>query len=246
MRVKSLSVIMPVYNEASTFEALLKKVLAVRLPLKKEIIIIESNSTDGTRGIARKYQRMKGLRDGIRVIYEQKPGGKGIAVRKGLKIARGDLVLIQDGDLEYDPKEYPLLIRPFLKENAQVVFGSRHLGMKKWKIRSYTKERAFAFFLNLGHVLYTSLFNILYGTDMTDPATMYKVFRRDLIRGVRFRTSGFDFDWELTAKLVKRGSRIREVAVSYRSRGRAEGKKIRFFRDGIRVFMAIIRFRLSD
>jgi len=243
MITKSISIIIPLYNEERTAKILLEKVDKVKIPLKKEIIIIESNSIDGTKEIVKKFSEK---RKDTRVIYEKKPEGKGEAVIKGLKLVTSDIIIIQDGDLEYDVNEYPRLIEPFIKQNAKVVFGSRHLGMQKWKIRSYKKDQLFAHLLNMGHVIYTTLFNVLYGTKMTDPATMYKLFRRELIQGKKFKTRGFDFDWELTAKLVKEGNKVIEVPVHYISRSRKEGKKIRFFRDGIKVLIAIIRFRMTD
>jgi glycosyltransferase involved in cell wall biosynthesis len=242
MKKEMLSVILPVYNEAKTIRLLLDRVINVELPIQKEIIIIESNSKDGTREIIKGYENKKG----IKIIYEDTPGGKGLAVRKGLAACNGSIIVIQDGDLEYMPEEYPILLKPILESRATVVFGSRHLGMKNWQIREYRKENIYAWSLNCGHILYTSLFNLIYGTNMTDPATMFKVFKKELIEKISFNTTGFDFDWELTAKLIKKGNNVVEVPVTYKSRGKNEGKKIKFFRDGFKVFVAIVKFRFFD
>ncbi len=243
MKPKSISIIIPVYNEERTVKLLLENIYGKETGLKKEIIIVEGNSTDGTRDIVKNFASDK---KNVRIILEKKAGGKGIAVRKGLSIANGDIIAIQDADLEYHADDYPKLISPFIRNNAQVVYGSRHLGPHRWVTRKYKKDRFYALLLNTGQMLYTFLFNLLYGTRMSDPATMYKLFRRDLIKGMKFRTMGFDFDWELTAKLVKHGITIKEVPVRYKSRSRKEGKKIRFFRDGWMVFAAIVRFWLSN
>ena len=245
MKPKSISIIIPIYNEAPTTEILLEKIDKLNIELKKEIIIIESNSNDGTRDIVKNFEK-KSKNSRVIVIYEKKAEGKGIAVRKGIKRASGDIIAIQDADLEYDIEDYQKLIKPFIKKNAQAVYGSRHLGPHKWITRKYKKDRFYAFLLNIGQIVYTSMFNLLYGTRMSDPATMYKLFRKELTKGVNFKTKGFDFDWELTAKLVKSEINIIEIPVKYKSRSRKEGKKIRFFRDGWKVFSAIVRFRFSD
>ncbi|MFH1053280.1 MAG: glycosyltransferase family 2 protein [Candidatus Woesearchaeota archaeon] len=240
-----LSVILPVYNEAGTVRSLLDKVIGVdlsQLNIEKEVIIIESNSTDGTREIIQEYEK----KQGIRAIYQKRPKGKGSAVRLGFKHASGDIFLIQDGDLEYDPDEYPKLIKPIIDGHADFVLGSRQLGKDNdWKIRSSKKEAVYFKLLNFGGLFYTSLFNLLYNTKLTDPATMYKVFKPQYIQNTRFRTNGFDFDWELVARLIQNKARVIEVPITYESRLVQEGKKIRFFRDGIKVFLAILRFRFT-
>jgi len=244
--MKKLSVIIPVYNEKNTIKILLDSVLNVdlsELNFEKEIIIIEGNSTDGTREIIKTYEQ----NPNIKIIYEDKPRGKGTAVRQGFKCVTGEIILIQDGDLEYKPAEYLLLIKPFINNNVMVVYGSRHMNNNKNRqIRDFSDDRIYAFLLNMGSIIYTALFNILYKTKLTDPATMFKVFRTKLIKDMKFKTSRFDFDIELTAKLIKSGHKIIEVPISYKSRSVKDGKKIKFFRDGFKVFLAIVRFRFSD
>jgi len=243
--MKKLSIIIPVYNEKNTIKTLLDSVFNVdlsELDFKNEIIIVEGNSSDGTREIVKTYES----KPNVKIIYEDKPRGKGAAVREGFKHVTGEITLIQDGDLEYKPSEYPLLIRPFIDNNTTVVYGSRHMNNKNSQIRDFKDNRIYAFLLNMGAIIYTALFNLLYGTKLTDPATMFKVFRTELIKDIKFKTFGFDFDIELTAKLVKSGHKIIEIPISYKSRSVGDGKKIKFLRDGFKVFLAIVRFRFSD
>ncbi len=237
-----LSIIIPVYNEAQTFVPLIEQVIAVNLPhVKKEIIIVESGSTDGSRDLVKQYEKKN-----IKIFYQEKPLGKGNAVRIGFAHATGDIILIQDADLEYKPNEYNVLLQPILTGKTSFVLGSRPLGKDSWNIRKYIGHFFYARLLNLGGLVYTFFFNILYGIWLTDPATMFKVFKRECIDGMRFSSNYFDFDWELIAKLIKKGYKPVEVPITYSSRSTAEGKKIRFFRDGVLVFFAIIRFRFFD
>ncbi len=240
--MEKLSIIIPIYNEAGTCEELIKRVLKVKLPTKKEIIIIESNSTDGTKEIIKKFETQKE----IQIIWQEKPNGKGNAVQKGLKAATGDIILIQDADLEYKPEEYPKLLEPILKKITSFVLGSRPLGKESWNIRKYPGYFFYARLLNLGGFVYTLLFNVLYGVWLTDPATMFKVFRKECIKDIIFKSNYFDLDWEIVAKLIKKGYKPREVPVSYTSRSTKEGKKIRFVRDGFLVLWAIVKFRLAN
>lgn len=240
--MEKLSIIIPIYNEAATCQELLDRVLNIKLPVKKEIIIIESNSTDGTREIIQKLEKQKE----IKLIWQPKPLGKGNAVQHGLAIATGDIILIQDADLEYKPEEYPLLLAPILAHKTSFVLGSRPLGKESWSIRRYPSYFFYARLLNFGGLLYTMLFNLFYGIWLTDPATMFKVFRKECIKDVLWKTTYFDFDWELVAKLIRKGYKPIEIPISYASRSTAEGKKIRFFRDGFLVLCAIVRFRFFD
>ncbi|MBI4423771.1 MAG: glycosyltransferase family 2 protein [Elusimicrobia bacterium] len=240
-----LSIIVPVFNERATVRALLDQVLSVRLAgIEKEIVIVEGNSTDGTREAAREYEGKRG----VRVLYEEAPRGKGAAVRAGLAAVTGDVLLIQDGDLEYSTDDYPAVLEPLRQGRCEIVFGTRtSRSAQSWQFRRYAGlERVYGFFVNLGGVLFTGLFNLLYGTRLTDGATMFKVFRVADLRELTLRSDGFDYDWEISGKLVRAGCRIEEVPVSYKARSRAEGKKIRFFRDGIRVAVAIFRYRFFD
>ncbi len=239
------SIIVPVYNERATVGALLDRVLATQIHgVEKEIIIVEGHSSDGTREIVRSYEG----RQGVRVVFEDRPRGKGAAVRSGLELVTGDVVLVQDGDLEYSTDDYSAVLEPILKERCEMVFGSRVLtSPQHWQFRRFKGlERFYGFFVNLGGVLFTTLFNLLYGTRLSDGATMFKVFKADRLKRITFKSDGFDYDWEISAKLVRSGCRIEEVPVSYKARSRAEGKKIRFWRDGIRVLIAILRYRVFD
>jgi glycosyltransferase involved in cell wall biosynthesis len=242
---RRLSIIVPVYNERATLASLLDRVLALDLHgLGLEVVIVEGNSTDGTRDIVRGYEG----RPGVSVVYEEKPRGKGAAVRAGLDRATGDYLLIQDGDLEYDPADTPRLLEPLLSGEAEVVFGSRVMNSPQhWQFRKLRgPERLFGFLVNLGGVLFTGLFNLLYGTRLSDGATMFKIFRTADLKVLGLKSDGFDYDWEIAAKLAKKGSRFTELPVYYKARSQAEGKKIRFWRDGWRVLVAILRYRLGD
>lgn len=247
-KFQKLSIIIPVYNEAATFERLLQKVLAVNiLPLSKEIIIVESNSSDGTRALVKQWENKKNMR----ILYQEQPLGKGNAVRLGLQHAAGDIILIQDADLEYNPEEYPKLLEPILSGKTLFVLGSRHLGKETWIIRHYITNRFYARVLNFGGLFYTTLFNLLYAPylhslRLTDPATMYKVFSRDCLHHMNFCCNYFDFDWEIVSKFVKQGYIPHEVPISYSSRSLEEGKKIQFFRDGFLVLFALLRFRVFN
>jgi len=266
--MKTLSVIMPVFNEAATFEETLQKVLNQDVNgMRKEIIIIESNSTDGTRELVLKYavgnsrtfwledgterqkqQRYTGKRIGknaITIILEPKPQGKGHALKSGFQVATGDIILIQDGDTEYKTSEYPKLVKPILNGETDFVLGSRHAEGSTWKIRKM-HNTLYADLVNIGHWTYTTLFNIIYGVRLTDPATMFKVFKRSAAEGITWHSNWFQLDWEIVAKLIRKGHKPLEIPVSYASRTTEEGKKIRFFRDGWLVFWAIISFRFRS
>ena len=185
----------------------------------------------------------------MRVLYEDAPRGKGAAVRAGLKEVTGDIVLIQDGDLEYDVNDYPKLLAPLIAGEADIVFGSRAMEhSQRWQYRQFKGaiERLYGLVVNWGGLAYTILFNVLYGTHLSDGATMFKLFKGPDLKSITLKSDGFDYDWEISAKLAKKGRRIVEVPVAYKARSRAEGKKIRFWRDGWRVFVAILRYRLGD
>ncbi len=237
-----LSIIMPLYNEAKTIDEIMKRVAKVKIGMTKEIIIIESNSTDGTKEKVKEYAK----KQNVKAFYQSKPCGKGNAMKLGFKKATGDIILIQDGDLEYRPEEYPKLLAPILNDKTKFVLGSRNLGKGDWKIRKYKKEGTYGSILNFGGVFFTSLFNFFYRTKLTDPATMFKIFKTECMKDINFKSNYFELDWEIVAKLVKKGHIPVEVPVSYRSRSKEEGKKIKFFRDGTRVFGAIIRFRFLN
>jgi glycosyltransferase involved in cell wall biosynthesis len=267
MAEKVLTVIMPVFNEARTFETTLKQVIRQRVPgMRKEIIIVESNSTDSTRKKVLKYSEGKPQKfwlndaagprqqlvkyqgktvgnDTITIILEPKPQGKGHALKSGFQEATGHIILIQDGDTEYKTSEYPKLVKPILQGKCEFVLGSRHAEGSTWRIRKMQTTNAYASLLNFGHWFYTTLFNVLYGVRLTDPATMFKVFRRDAAKEIHWNSNYFELDWEIVAKLIRNGHKPLEIPVSYAARSTAEGKKIRFFRDGFLVLWAIVSFR---
>ncbi len=238
-----LSIIVPVYDEMPTVATLLRRVLDVPLDgIEKEIIVVESNSQDGSRSVVQKLE----AETKIKAIYEDRPFGKGHAVKTGLAAATGEWILIQDADLEYEVSDYPMLLGPLERGDAAFVLGSRHLGHQGWRYRKGTAVGSLRnFLINAGVWLLTQFFNVLYGERLTDPATMFKVFRRDALQGVTLRADGFELDWEIVAKLTRKGLRPLEFPVTYRSRGFNDGKKVRLWRDGWRALFAIVRFRFS-
>ena len=237
-----LSIIMPVFNEAATFAGTFDRVYGATIEgLDRELIVVESNSTDGSRELV---QAVEGRPD-VRAVYEPRPSGKGHAVRAGMAIATGDIILIQDADSEYDVADYDIVLEPLLRLTATFVLGSRHMGGRTWKVRQFGDYGFLADIMNLAHVFFTSLVNWLYSVDTRDPTTMYKVFRRECATGIRFRRNRFDFDFELVCKLIRRGHIPVEVPINYRARGYSEGKKVRFFRDPITWLRTIVSSRFE-
>lgn len=247
--IQSVSILIPIYNEAATVLELLQRVLKQPLPsdLRKEVIVVESNSSDGTRALVQKFasQFQATEKVSLRVILQDQALGKGHAARQALGVATGDIILIQDGDLEYDTADYPQLIQPILDGHADFVLGSRHLSAGSWKIRKFVETPVKAFYMNLGGSLFHTGFNWLYGTKLTDPTTMYKVFLRSCVAGVSFECNRFDFDFELVAKLIRLGFNPLEVPVSYESRGFEKGKKVNILRDPFMWVWSIVKFRFK-
>ena len=240
--VPSLSIIFPVYNEAPTVGQALDRLLSHPMPgLTVEYIVVESNSTDGSREIVQRYAS----RTGVTLIFEDSPRGKGHAVRTGLKAARGDFIAIQDADLEYDLEDYGSLLDPLIHHREAFILGARH-GGRAWKMRQFTNQPLTSFALNFGHWFFTILLNRFLGVRMKDPFTMYKLFRRDCIHGMEFQSNRFDFDWELVIKLIRRGHIPCEIPVNYRSRSFTEGKKVSVVRDPITWIRALLRHRFSS
>ncbi len=239
-----VSVIMPVFNEAGTFPEIFKRVVDASWgEVDREIVIVESNSSDGSRALVEEASRRHP--DIVRLILEDRPSGKGHAVRAGIARASGDVILIQDADLEYDVTDYDIVLDPLLRLNSTFVLGSRHLGARSWKIRRFKGGRLLSFVANLAHELFTWIFNRLYGLEVRDPMTMFKVFRRECVAGIEFRRDRFDFDFELICKLVRRGHEPLEVPINYRARSFDEGKKIRIFRDPPTWLKAIVACRFE-
>jgi hypothetical protein len=236
-----LSVIVPVYNEAQYVGPVLDALLAKDLCIPKQIIVVESNSTDGSRDIVRRYEG----RPGLEVIYEDRPRGKGSAVRRGLEAARGSIFLIQDADFEYDLDDYDALLEPILQRRTSFVLGSRSLGLDDWKVRRLSSSRGKALLMNLAQIAFSKTFNLLYQQRTTDVNTMFKVFRRECIEGTRFRGSGFNFDIELVCKIVSRGFPPMEIPVNYVARSFDEGKKINFISEFFPSYSMFFRCRFQ-
>jgi Glycosyl transferase family 2 len=238
-----LSVIVPVYNEQKTFVELIEELLAKTIDgIDIEVIIVESNSTDGTKELVVQYQD----HPRVRVVLERQARGKGHAVRAGLQAATGTLVLFQDADLEYDINDYDALLTPLLRYQTNFVLGSRHGGPRNnWKVRQFTDSPALAIFFNFGHFLFLTLFNLLYAQQLSDPFTMFKVFRSECLYGLSFECNRFDFDYEIVIKFLRKGYKPVELPVNYRSRSMKEGKKITVIRDPLTWIRALVKFRSS-
>ena len=225
-----LSVVIPVYNEVENIEEILKRVKATKLP--SEIIVIDDGSQDGTREVLKKLDG----KTGIRVILHEKNQGKGAAVRTGLQAANGDIILIQDADLEYSPHDFPLLLEPINNGTADVVYGSRFLGGPR---------RVAMFWHMIANKMLTFMTNILYDTILSDMETGYKVFRREVIEGMVLHSSRFDFEPEFTAKILKRNYRIYEVPISFNPRDYSQGKKIKL-KDAFEAVWTLLKYRFTD
>jgi len=227
-----VSVIIPVFNELTTVEPAVRAVLAVNEA--DEILIVDDGSTDGTRDL---YPAIEALDGCIRVILHEKNMGKGAAVRTGFANATGEIFLIQDADLEYDPRDYPALLRPIEEGRAAVVYGSRFRG---------GPTKTMFFWHMVGNKLLTLVTNIVYNTILSDMETCYKVFRADVVRGIPLRSRGFEFEPEITSKVLKRGYRIYEVPISYNGREFDEGKKLNPWREGPKALYYLLKYRFVD
>lgn len=242
-RVPLLSVVIPAYNERETFTEVMQGLLAKSIDgALIEIIVVESNSTDGTRDAVLELQG----EPRVTVLLEDAPRGKGHAVRTGLRHARGDFVLIQDADLEYSLDDYEALLGPLRAFESSFVLGRRMIPHGKRGMRHFHDQTLASHAMNLGHTLFLMLFNAVYRQQLQDPFTMYKVFRRDCIAAMVLECNRFDFDWELTAKLIRAGFHPIEIPVSYHSRSFSEGKKIRVLRDPVSWIAACARYRFAS
>ncbi len=231
-----LSIVIPVYNEAATLPEIVRRVFAAPVELEKEVILVDDGSTDGTRELYDAIRREHADRK-LKVLLHERNRGKGAALRTGFAEATGDIVLIQDADLEYDPADYPRLLAPILRGLADVVYGSRFVGGEA--------HRVLLFWHMIGNRLLTLVSNALTNLNLTDMETCYKVFRAEVLRGLRIRSDRFEFEPEITAKVARGGWRIYEVGISYAGRDYAEGKKITWI-DGLKAVGAIIRYRFFD
>lgn len=236
-----LTVVIPVFNEADTLELLLARVIAVDVGMPKQIVIVDDASNDGTRDL---YPRIKARwpEEDLVVKLQSVNRGKGAALREGFQLATGDIILIQDADLEYNPEDYGYLLKPILEDRADVVYGSR--------FRGGAAHRVDRFWHMIGNRMITLASNMFTNLNLTDMETCYKVFRREVLDGLKLRCNRFDFEPEFTAKISRRSRqgrhwRVYEVGISYAGRARDEGKKISWL-DGFPALWAIIRFRFFD
>ena len=224
-----LSVIVPVFNERNTLTEIVRRMRAVDLPMDREIIIVDDGSSDGSEKV------MAAMEDStVRILRHEGNKGKGAAIRTGMAKARGDLLLIQDADLEYDPEDWPKLLAPILRGKAQVVYGSRFTGERKNMLVWHW----------VGNRLLSMVTNLLYNTTISDMETCYKLFDRKVLEGIVVQSDRFDFEPEITAKVLRRGFRIYEVPISYSGREFDEGKKITW-RDGLGALRALVRYRFA-
>jgi glycosyltransferase involved in cell wall biosynthesis len=229
LRDPLLSVVMPAYNERTTIEEIVRRVLAV--PIRTELIVVDDGSTDGTRDVLASLAKELPLK----LVLQPANGGKGAALRRGFQEVTGDLVIIQDADLEYSPEEFPQLIELICQGRADVVYGSRFLG----------RHRVFLFTHYAGNRFLTLVTNVLYNTMLTDMETCYKVMRTEVLRSMTLQSNGFGIEPELTAKIFKRGFRVYEVPITYDGRGYEEGKKITW-RDGIVALWVLLKYRFTE
>ena len=225
-----LSIVIPVYNEKDTLLNLLDRVR--QTPFDKEIILVEDCSTDGTRDILKKLSEED---TSLKCFFHEKNMGKGAALATGFKHVEGDIVIIQDADLEYNPEEYPVILAPILDGRADVVYGSRFLG---------SPQRVHLFWHYVGNKIFTLFSNIFTNINLTDMETCYKAFRASLLPRFTIRSKRFGIEPEITAKLFKNGHKIKEVPISYRGRGYDEGKKIGW-KDGVEAFVTLLKMRFS-
>ena len=229
-----LSIIIPVYNEEKTINEVINQVLKVSLNnIKKEIIIVDDFSTDKTRETLDKIKS-----DSIKIFYHQKNMGKGSAIRTALKHATGEIILIQDADLEYSPEDYPKLISPILDKKTKAVYGTRLSYIKSHKRNMYRLHY-------FGNWVLTLITNLLFHSRLTDMETCYKVFTKDVIERIKLKSRRFDFEPEITAKILKIGYKIHEVPITFQARKFEEGKKITW-RDGIKALYYLIKYRFAD
>jgi glycosyltransferase involved in cell wall biosynthesis len=234
MNYKKLSIIIPVYNEKNTILKILNKLESINLPIDKEIVIVDDFSTDGTRDILKK------LKNKYKIIYHEKNLGKGFALRTGFKNSTGDIMTIQDADLEYDPDDYNIMLPLILNNKFKVVYGSRFIGNS-----FFSKQKWFLPNHYIGNKLLSIVTSLLYFHWVTDMETCYKMFTIDVLQRLKLRSRRFDFEPEITAKILKKGYKIKEVPIHYYPRDFKKGKKITW-RDGIKALWYLIKYRVVN
>lgn len=239
IRLYKLSIIIPVYNEVKSLSHIVDKILNVNLNVEYEIILVDSGSNDGSTGLIKQIS----TRPHFKSIFLNKNQGKGYCVRQALKQAAGEIVLIQDADLEYDPADYQALLEPLLTNKIKFVMGSRHLKANTWRIRTTKRKSFYMEFINCGSEFLTKLFCYLYSVKLTDTQTMYKVFYKNLLNPDELKCKGFDLDWEILSLLILKGHIPVEIPVKYESRTVQEGKKLKFLKDGLAALFTIIKIR---
>ncbi len=233
MQIKTLTIIIPVYNEKNTINLIIEKLKKVNLNrIKKQIIIVDDCSTDGTKEILKKI----GKKDkSIKIIFKEKNEGKGAAIKTAISYIKGEVTIIQDADLEYDPQDIPKLLQPIKDDEAEITFGSRFFGAR----------RAFLFWNYIANKILNFITNLFYNTILTDMETCYKMFKTEIIKKINIKAKGFDFEPEFTAKVLKKKYRIYEVPINYYGRSYEEGKKIKA-KDGFIAVFKIIWYRFFD
>ena len=234
--MQKLSIVMPIYNEKSSLAESVRRVLAVELPLQRELILVNDASNDGTDKVIEEIRSRYSSED-VKVISHETNLGKGAALRSGFAEVQGDIVIIQDADLEYDPQDYPRLLKPILDGRADVVYGSRFVGSEE--------KRVLYYWHSVGNKLLTTLSNMCTNLNLTDMETCYKVFRRPVVDQLNIKSNRFGVEPEMTAKVARGHWRVYEVGISYSGRTYAEGKKITWV-DGIKALLTIIRFRFCN
>ena len=226
-----LSILIPAYNEEKTINEVISAVLKVSLKnIKKEIIIVDDFSTDNTKNILKKIKNKS-----VKIFFHEKNLGKGSAIRTALRHATGNIILVQDADLEYSPEEYPKILEPIIKNRAKVVYGSRFTKQHRPRYKIYY----------FGNLVLTFITNLLYNSRISDMETGYKAFKREVVKDIKLKAKKFDFEPEITAKILKRGYKIYEVPITYKSRSIKEGKKIGW-KDGIEAVYYLIKYRFTD
>ena len=229
-----LSIIIPAYNEEKTILKVISRVKNAKLGnIKKEVIVVDDFSADRTKKVLSKLKNK-----GLKIFFHEKNMGKGAAIRTALKHATGDIMLIQDADLEYDPKEYGKLLKPIIDGKAKVVYGSRLASIRKNLKKMYKLHY-------LGNLFLTAITSVLYGANITDMETGYKVFKKEVIRNISLKAKRFDFEPEITAKILKKGYKITEVPIDFMGRKFSEGKKITW-KDGVKALLYLIKYRFTD